>query len=110
MANKSETNIVVADIPGVFNLKASAAGNFLRRVQAAVQEYERDQIVHRLQEGLHSRRAGLQRANPKNNHIKFNGRKSLLEKTPLTTGQRHQLKAVCKGKKCGAFGWRPLAY
>ena len=88
MAKNSKTKIVVADMPGVFNPKASATENFLRRVQAAVQEYERDQIVHRLQEGIQARRAALQRANPKNKHIKCNGRKSLLEKIPQQLAKR----------------------
>ena len=88
MAKNSKTKIVVADMPGVFNPKASATENFLRRVQAAVQEYECDIIVHQLM---------------------CNGHESLLENKPPTTHQKHMLKAVCKEKKCGALGWCPLA-
>ena len=108
MAKKSNTNIVVADMPGVFNPDATPTENFLRRVQAAVQEYERDIIVHRLQQGLQARKAALQRGNPKK-RVKVNGRKSLMEKHPLAAGQERKLKLLCKQKLRGAFGWRPMA-
>ena len=47
-ARETNTKLITVDMPGLLKLNASPTENFIRRVQAAVQEYERDMIVHRL--------------------------------------------------------------
>ena len=111
-AKKSKTNVVVADLPCVFSLSATPAEAFQRRVMAAVQEFERDVIVNRLQEGLQAKAKKLQTQGKNNN--KVNGRKSYLEK--LLQNDSHNMKskikaltALCKDRKQGKFGFRELA-
>lgn len=111
-AKETNTCIVVADLPpALFTASASPAENFQRRIMAAVQEFERDTIVNRLQQGLRAKAEQLAKAgmNPK----KVNGRKSHLEKRMaqkgITKGQLKSLSTLCRARKRGDFGWRALA-
>ena len=107
-ARETNTKLITVDMPGLLKLNASPTECFIRRVQAAVQEYERDMIVHLLQQELFAKRRALERAHP-NQKIKVNGRKSLLEQHAISASQQKKLQDVCKQKQGGAFGWRPLA-
>ena len=108
-AKETRTEIAIADMPGLMKLDASPTERFQLRVVAAVQELERDTIVHRLQQGLQAAKKNKERQGLP---TKVQGRKSYLEKKEeggLSRVQRCKLVALCKQREQGAFGWRPLA-
>ncbi|CAE7241929.1 unnamed protein product [Symbiodinium natans] len=110
-AKKTKTNVVVADLPCVFSLSATPAEAFQRRVMAAVQEFERDVIVNRLQEGLEAKAKKLK---SQGKDEKVNGRKSYLDKFLKKEGENKTmkmkaLKALCMDRQKGKFGFRELA-
>ncbi|CAJ1410792.1 unnamed protein product [Effrenium voratum] len=109
-AKRTGTHIVVADLPPtLFSSTASPAENFQRRIMAAVQEFERDTIVYRLQEGLKAKAAKMKAAGLPG---KVNGRKSYLEHQQgknLSPKKLKALKQACLARKRGEFGWRVLA-
>ena len=51
-AERTGTDIVVADNPSIFKRGATPEESLLRRMMCAKQEYERDSVVHRLALGL----------------------------------------------------------
>lgn len=117
VAKKSGTSIIVGDAgPDVFNPNATPAQNFQRRVLAAVTEFERDVIVHRLASGLQQKRTQLQATTGKIN-VKVNGRKSYLEHALQNCGTDEKKKKVikkklvtlCKLQQHGKVTWRQLA-
>jgi len=116
-AKRSGTTIVVADAgPDVFSPEASPAQNFQRRVLAAVTEFERDVIVHRLSSGLKAKAAHMKHITGKTK-VKVNGRKSHLEHVLERLGDdnkkkctlKKQLTTLCKVQKSGGLTWRELA-
>lgn len=107
-AKSSGTKIVVADLPNAFDAEASPAVNFQRRVMAAVQEFERDVIVKRLQEGLKAKADALKKKSGKE-PVKVNGRPSYLEKHQVNAHQKAKLKKLCQEQQCGKIGLRALA-
>ena len=105
-AKQSGTKVVVADLPNAFETRASPAVNFQRRVMAAVQEFERDVIVQRLQEGLRAKAGELRKQGLPE---KVNGRKSALEMSMPGKRKTARLKNLCRQRAKGVFGWRTLA-
>ena len=113
-AKKNNVNIVVNDMPTLYKLDANPAESFIRRVMAAVCEFERDTIVARLQAGLQAKRATTKRKT-QTGQPKVQGRKTLLERSgvlrssPSARPQLRKLKAATKQHEKGEIGWRPLA-
>ena len=106
-AQRNRVNVIVQDMPTLYKLDASPAENFMRRVMAAVAEFERDTIVARLQAGLEAKRATTKRKT-QSGAPKVQGRRSLLETTNPTKSQVRRLKMVIASREAGDFGWRPL--
>lgn len=116
-AKKNGCHIVVADAGAdVFKHDATPAQNFLRRVLAAVTEFERDMIVHRLTSGLQRKKALLQAKTGKQ-EVKVNGRKSYFEhamqecgkNTKRQTRIKKSITALCRDQKKGRLSVRELA-
>ena len=113
-AKKNNVNILVNDMPTLYKLDATPAESFIRRVMAAVSEFERDTIVARLQAGLEAKRA-ITKRKTQTGEPKVQGRKALLESSgvlrscPSARCQLRQLNKAVKQHENGKFGWRPLA-
>ena len=101
-------------MPTLYKLDATPAESFMRRVMAAVSEFERDTIVARLQAGLQAKRVTTKRTT-QTGEPKVQGRKTLLERCgvlPSSSSMRPQLrklKASVQQHQKGEIGWRPLA-
>eukprot|EP00438_Fugacium_kawagutii_P023949 Skav213219 [mRNA] locus=scaffold369:23605:24360:- [translate_table: standard] len=97
-AKKNGCHIVVADTGAdLFKHDATPAQNFMRRVLAAVTEFERDMIVHRLTSGLLRKKALLQAKTGKQ-EVKVNGRKSYLEHAMQECGKNTKKQTRIKKK------------
>lgn len=106
-AKQNGVNIVSSDIPSLFRVDGNPATNFIRRVMAAVTEFDRDVLVLRLQGGIEQARKKTTRRTT-NGLPKVQGRCSILEKHPPTDNQKRRLKEAFKDHRKGCFGWRPL--
>ena len=112
-AKKNNVNILVNDMPTLYKLDASPAESFMRRVMAAVCEFERDTIVARLQAGLQAKRATTKRKT-QTGEPKVQGRQTLLERSGVlrsstsTRPQLRKLKAAVNQHANGEIGWRPV--
>ena len=106
-ANKNNVNIIVQDMPTLYKLDAAPAENFIRRVMAAVAEFERNVIVAHLQAGLVAKRATTRRKTQVGTP-KVQGRNNLLEKSKPTKSQLNRLRSALQKHEVGTFGWRPL--
>ena len=95
-------------MPTLYKLDASPAENFMRRVMAAVCEFERDTFVARPQTGLEAKRRTTKRKT-QTGAPKVQGRRSLLEATKPTSSQIRRLKTATAKREEGNFGWHPLA-
>ena len=99
-AERTGTDIVVADNPSIFKRGATPEESLLRRMICEVQEYERDAVVQRLAMGLVA--AAMQRGQAR-------GRKSILETLNPNQRQRRRLQTLVRQHDAGRFGYRPLA-
>ena len=106
-AKENKVEIIPSDMPALFKLDASPAENFMRRVMAAVYEFERDCIVHRLQAGILAASRTTKRKTQAG-APKVRGRRNLVEVVKPSGTQKRQLKSVFKKRRDGKFGWRPL--
>ena len=60
-AEVSGVEIIPADLPGLFKHNPNPGESLMRKVMAAVQEFERDVVVARLAHGLQERRAQMRK-------------------------------------------------
>jgi DNA invertase Pin-like site-specific DNA recombinase len=109
-AKKTGTKIVVADLPNAFDAEAGPAVNFQCWVMAAVQEFEWDVIVRRLQEGLKAKAFSLKQQGHKE-PLKVNGRPSYLEQhmNKIDVKVKVRLQKLCQAQQHGRIGLGQLA-
>lgn len=106
-AEASGVEIIPADLPALFKHNPNPGESLMRKVMAAVQEFERDVVVARLSHGLQERRKQMQKQmasksssssgnsggcrvrTTQSGEVKVNGRMSVIE---------HVAKHGCKGK------------
>lgn len=106
-AKENGVNIITSDLPDLFRVDGNPATNFMRRVMAAVTEFDRDVLVLRLQAGRTEARKKTTRRT-QDGHPKVQGRETLLQQLNPTNKQMKQLRISFKKHKNGDFGWRPL--
>ena len=106
-AKQNGVNIITSDLPDLFNVNGNPATNFMRRVMAAVTEFDRDVLVLRLQAGLAEARKKTTRRT-QDGQPKVQGRQSLLQSLHPTNKQMNELRKSFKKHRNGDFGWRPL--
>ena len=106
-AKENGVKIITSDLPDLFNVDGNPATNFMRRVMAAVTEFDRDVLVLRLQAGLAEARKKTTRRT-QDGKPKVQGRQSLLQGLHPTDKQMKQLRKCFHKHQNGDFGWRPL--
>jgi len=108
LASQNGVKIIASDLPNLFKWNATPAEAFMRRIMAAVYEFERDCIVHRLYSGLQAAKAKSTRHNQQGG-VKVNGVKSILERVQPSSVQLKQMKQLMKKQEKGEIGYRELA-
>jgi len=108
LSKQAGIKIIADDNPELFKHDASPAEAFLRRVQLAAIEFERDLIVHRMSSGI-KEKAKSTNKKTQAGQPKVVGRKSVLEKIgPLTKTTVRKLKTYFRQHDANKFGWNPL--
>ena len=106
-AKENGVQIITSDLPDLFRVDGNPATNFMRRVMAAVTEFDRDVLVLRSQAGLTAARRKTTRTTQRG-QPKVQGRKSLIQQLKPTEQQIKQLRNSFQKHQNGDFGWRPL--
>ncbi|CAK0793643.1 unnamed protein product, partial [Prorocentrum cordatum] len=125
LSKKLGITIIVADAPGLFDHDPSPVQVFMRRIEFARVELEKDLVIYRLKEGRDKRAKNVKKAikntkrlkkklSPKlittTGGAKVSGRKSTLEKAGnLTSKQISAVKKTMKKYGYGEIGLRTVA-
>lgn len=111
----SGVEIIAADLPALFKHDPNPGESLMRKVMAAVQEFERDMVVLRLHHGLQqqrkmaqdaikSGRAGVRRT--QHGSVKVNGSLTILERIRPSARALQALRQVRQKTVAKKISWR----
>ncbi|CAK0855899.1 unnamed protein product [Prorocentrum cordatum] len=125
LSKKLGVTIIVADSPGLFDHDACPVQVFMRRIEFARVELEKDSVNYRLKDGRENRAKNIKKSIKKTKRLKdklspkmittsgdakVSGRKSTLEKAgELKPNQKVAIKKIMKEHGAGKIGLRTAA-